>query len=491
MSRSLFARLHRRFGPKQDQFTRRELLRLTAAASAGWLLSGPSLAGPLQAGKGGRRVVVVGAGFSGLACAHELLSAGYDVTVIESRNRVGGRVLSFADFVPGKNIEGGGELVGSNHPTWVAYAEKFKLEFLDVTEEEDADYPIYLGGQKLSSEEAEALYEEMGEAVGKMNADAEPVDADAPWTSKSAADLDARPTSDWIAKLDCSDLCKKAIAVQLSADNAVDVARQSYLGNLATVKGGGLEKFWTDSEVYRCKGGNQQLAFKLADAIGKDRIVLKLAVKEIAVTDRNAKVTCADGRTLEVDDVVFSAPPSVWSKVKLNPELPAALRPAMGTAVKYLASLKRKFWKDAKQGPDVLTDGDISMTWDATDSQGDDGPAGMVAFSGGSAAERCRAKAADQRDALYTAELNRFYPGYAENLVGSRFMDWPGDPWTNAGYSFPAPGEVTKMGPLLARPHGRLHLAGEHCCYKFAGYMEGGLNSGVTVARRIAKRDQG
>lgn len=492
MSRSLFARLHRRFGPKQDKLSRREMLKLTAAASASWLLSGvTAYAGPLQAAKGGRRVVVVGAGFSGLACAHELLAAGYDVTVIEARNRVGGRVLSFGDFVSGRNVEGGAELIGSNHPTWVAYAEKFKLEFLDVTEDEEANYPIILGGNKLSDEEAAKLYEEMAPALSKMNTDAEPVDPDAPWTVKSAAELDMRPTSDWIAKLDCSDLCKKAITIQLNADNAVDVQRQSYLGNLTAVKGGGLEKYWTDSEVYRCKGGNQQLAFKLAEAIGKDRIVLKLAVKELNVTDRGAKVLCTDGRTLEVDDVVFTAPPTVWNKVKITPDLPGAMKPQMGSAVKYLASLKRKFWKDAKQGPDALTDGDICMTWDATDNQGGDEPAAMVAFSGGSASDRCRAKAADQRDAAYTGELNKIYPGYADNFVSSRFMDWPSEQWTNGGYSFPAPGEVTKVGPLLARAHGRLHVAGEHCCYKFVGYMEGGLNSGVTVAKRIVKRDQG
>ena len=62
---------------------------------------------------------------------------------------MGGRVLTFRDFVPGKHVEGGGELVGSNHPTWVAYAERFKLSFLDVTEEEDFDFPIVLGGKPL------------------------------------------------------------------------------------------------------------------------------------------------------------------------------------------------------------------------------------------------------------------------------------------------------------------------------------------------------
>src|SRR6185503_10039759 len=130
-----------------------EMLKATLAASAGLLLSTriPILAQPRPAS--GRRVVVIGAGFSGLACAHELASAGYDVTVLDARNRVGGRVISFSDLVPGKNVEGGGELIGSNHPTWVAYKDKFKLEFLDVTKEEDASQPVYFGGKMLSDEE--------------------------------------------------------------------------------------------------------------------------------------------------------------------------------------------------------------------------------------------------------------------------------------------------------------------------------------------------
>ena len=45
-------------------------------------------------------MIVVGGGFSGLAAAYELSRAGYDVTVAEARNRVGGRVISFSDLVP-------------------------------------------------------------------------------------------------------------------------------------------------------------------------------------------------------------------------------------------------------------------------------------------------------------------------------------------------------------------------------------------------------
>ena len=70
-----------------------------------------------------------------------------------------------------------------------------------------------------------------------------------------------------------------------------------------------------------------------------------------------------------------------------------------------------------------------------------------------------------------------------------RFMNWPNEMWTGAGYSFPSPGQVTAVGPLLQRGLGRLHFAGEHACYKFVGYMEGALNSGVSLAAEMAARD--
>lgn len=154
MSRSLYAILNQRFGRKSDAFSRREMLQLTLAGTAGMLLSGRAGAEDAPAKKGGKKVVVIGAGFSGLAAAYELSSAGYDVTVVEARNRLGGRVLSFGDFVVGKNVEGGAELIGSNHPTWVAYKDKFALEFIDVTEDAEAEAPIVLDGKRLGKDES-------------------------------------------------------------------------------------------------------------------------------------------------------------------------------------------------------------------------------------------------------------------------------------------------------------------------------------------------
>lgn len=494
MSRSLFAMLHARYGPRSTVRERREFLQLTLATGAGLLLSGvPGLVNVASAQggkKSGKRIVVIGAGFSGLAAAHELMSAGYDVTVLEARGKPGGRVLSFSDLIPGNNVEGGGELVGSNHPTWVAYAKKFDLEFLDVTEPEEVSFPVRLGGKLLSDAEAEALYHDMEVAQGVMNAAAAAVDADEPWKTPEAAKLDAMTVAQVIKGLDAPEIAKKALLIQAMGDNGVDPEKQSYLGQLAQIRGGELEKYWTDSEVYRCKGGNQLLAFKLADAIGKDRVICGLSARTIETKADKVVITASDGRTLECDDVVLAVPPTVWKKIEFRPGLPAAIAPQMGTNVKFLLEVKGgRWWLQQKLGPDALSDGDVTMTWEGTDNQELKGSAALVSFSGGHAAEACRSRAAGERTAAYLKELDSLFPGISEQAGASRFMDWPGDQWTQAGYSFPAPGQVTTVGPLLRKGLGRLHFAGEHCCYQFVGYMEGALHSGAAVAKRLAVRD--
>ncbi len=465
--------------------TRREMLQATLAASAGLLLSDSVAFGQ---NKPGKRILVIGAGFSGLATAHELRSAGYDVTVLEARNRVGGRVVTFTDLVPGKHVEGGGELIGSNHPTWVSYAEKFKLSFLDVTEE-DLEFPIVLGGKRLTGDESEKLWEEIDATVNAMNADAAKVtDAFQPWLTPGAEALDRRTLGSWVAELQASPLCKTAIDAMMSADNGVRSEWQSYLGNLAMVKGGGGEKFWTDSEVYRCAGGNQSLATRLAAAIGADRIKLRTIVRRIDHGASGVRVTLASGEMLGADDVVLAVPPSVWSKIGVEPALPGQLAPQMGTNVKYLMALRGPFWRRAELAPDLLSDGPINWTWHQTDGQKGAG-ASICAFSGATSADAVREWPAAERTASYMRELGKVYTGLRANFVKSRFMDWPGDAWTKASYSFPAPGQVTTMGPLLRNGVGHVHFAGEHTCYAFVGYMEGALNSGVSLARRLAERD--
>jgi monoamine oxidase len=481
--RSLYARLHDRFGEPID---RREMIRRSLAAAAGVLISARGgLAGQRPRGP---RVVVVGAGFAGLAAAYELSHAGADVTVLEARNRVGGRVVSFTDLVPGAAMEGGAELIGTNHAIWLDYAQRFKIPFVKITEE-DAEAPIVLNGRRLSAAASEKLWEELDAALGGMNADAARVtDAFEPWRSPEAAAWDARSQAEWIAAQACSDLCKTAMDAQLVADNGVTTAWQSYLGNLAQIKGGGVEKYWTETEVYRTRGGNQQLAHRIVTELGASRVHLRQPVTAITVADRGVVVTTA-GASYEADYAVLAVPPLTWNRIAFAPRLHVSEVPQMGSNIKFLMKTRDLYWRGSHLGPDSLSDGPVHLTWHTTQHQKVDG-AGVVAFSGGPAADTCRAWSATERTPNYLSTLSKVYPGVRASFERARFMDWPGDPWVKGSYSFPAPGEVTTLGPQMQQPlAGRVFLAGEHTCYAFVGYMEGALNAGAALAKRLAQRD--
>ncbi len=91
MPRSSSANSGLAFDRPIDPITRREVLQGSIAVGMALLLSGPrAFAKPPK--PSGKSVIVIGAGFAGLAAAHELLSAGYQVTVLEARERVSGRV---------------------------------------------------------------------------------------------------------------------------------------------------------------------------------------------------------------------------------------------------------------------------------------------------------------------------------------------------------------------------------------------------------------
>ncbi len=487
MTRSIVSDLANKFVAKDERISRREVLKGMMASAAALMLSNGFPEKIFAKNEG--RIIVVGAGFAGLAAAFELKNAGYDVMLLEARDRVGGRVHTLYDFIPGKTVEAGAELIGANHPTWQAYAKLFKLEMLDRTEYPDSARPTYLKGRLLEPKEAENLWGEVDHFLSLYNKLAEPIDPFQPWKSPNAHALDNKTVDGWIEELDSSDLCKMAIRLSERSDSN-DPGWDSLLARLAEIKGGGVEKYWTETEVYRCKGGNQQLAERLADAIGRERISLETPVRAIKIKDKSATVTLADGKTLEADDVVLAAPPGTWKRISFTPPLPPQLSPQMANQIKFLSAVRTRFWEAEHLSPNALSDGPVAETWDATDRQSGEGHACLTVFAGGNAADEGRAWPADQRMAHYALEIQKIFSNYQHNFLKGIFVDWPSDPWAQAGYSSPAPGQIMTLGPILYEGLGRLHFAGEHTSFAFGGYMEGGLHSGATLAKRIAKRDK-
>lgn len=444
-----------------------------------------------------KRVIIVGAGLAGLCAGYELHGLGqYDVTVYEARDHVGGRVNSPADFIPGKTVEAGGELIGRNHPLWHSYKVHFRLRFTDV--KDYGNSPVRFGRRTLTFEQAKVLTDELEQEFEAINRLAETiVDPFEPWTNHNAAHLDAISLAAWIKKEKCSRLCKQALADMLEADNGVPGSEQSLLGVLAMVKGGGLDRYWTDTEVFRCAGGNQQLAEKFTSALnqGRTRVVLNAPVLSVGKRASDVAVqVVVHGKSVTAfaDELILAVPPSVWSRIRFQDSALArklAIPPGMGKNVKYLMRFKDRFWEQFASSPTLSEDGPVDLTWETTEAD-KLADFAMVAFSGSDDAKQCLKWKPGDRARQYVKSLQAAYPGIGAQILHSRFVSWPEEEWTRASYSFPRPNEVTTWGPIWKNGYDDwLHFAGEHTCYAFVGYMEGALNSGYRLARKIAIRD--
>jgi monoamine oxidase len=248
-----------------------------------------------------------------------------------------------------------------------------------------------------------------------------------------------------------------------------------------------MNSFWNDLEVARCSQGNQALAEALRariDATPGCRVRTGAPVRAIEVRDADVAVAAEGGAPLTADFVVLAAPPTVWPKIRVTPEI--GLAPQMGTIVKYLSDVERRLWLTEGKNPMALDD-QVGMLWEGTDNQIGGPGLELTLFAGGPAAAAARA-APDPR-AHFDAAIARIFPGYPGQRTRTEFMDWEAYAWTRGGYSCPAPNQVTTVMRALNEPHhGRLYFAGEHASAPFFGFMEGALQSGLLAALRVLER---
>jgi len=476
-----------------------------------------------------RSVIIVGAGLAGLCAAYELKKLGYIVKVYEARHRVGGRAYSFR-FARNKIVEGGGELIGRNHPLWCGYAQNFNLKFSDVFDYGNS--PVRFNGHTLTFEESNALADAMDPHIERLNHLADSiVDPFEPWTNANSAWLDETSLANWLASLKCpTGISKKgraALEQQLVADNGRTAAEQSLLGVLAMIKGHGVDRYWTDTEVYRCIGGNDQLAQRFRDELGDG--VVHTGIKVTAISEKKGVVTVELAHTTEqdeendlepepnsrtpnahkrkqlkpvrADEVILAIPPSVWHLIQFKDrDLRAKLKqaPRLGVNTKNLFAFESRFWQNYSSSPTLTdSDGPVDMSWETSEdihkvkvNRNPDFT--FVAFSGASHSQSLVNLASDQaREAAVLQQLRSVYPGIDTQITNSKFMDWPRKFFTQGSYYFPAPKEVSAWGPFWKTGYlDWLHFAGEHTSYAFMGYMEGALSSGFRLAHRLAVRDK-
>jgi monoamine oxidase len=218
-----------------------------------------------------------------------------------------------------------------------------------------------------------------------------------------------------------------------------------------------------------------------------ERIHLSTPVVEIDTSAAPARIRTAAGQQHEADDVILTVPPTVWNKIHIVPALPPCLAPQMGNNIKYVAGVDHRYWKH--RAINALSDGPLGDSWEQTDDRPACSVAVVSALPACCAVDAVRRLAPADRLATFRSAFEQIVPGFQDHLLKDRLYDWVGEPWTCGSYSNAAPGQVTTQGPILRAGLGRLHFAGEHTSYGFAGYMEGALQSGAAAARGLAQRD--
>ena len=436
-----------------------------------------------------------------MATAYFLVFQGYAVDVFEARDRIGGRVLTDRDMIAGACIEMGAELIGDNHALWLGLADAFGLQLADLSERDPEDMPLLLDGRRYSGSAGAAIWQGIDDACATLNDHARAITTPyRPWTCAMADDWDNRSLGSWIDDHVAPGPVRTAVEGLFSNDNVVPTSEQSLLGTLASVSGGGVENFWTDSENYRCRQGNDALATAIETALARTervRVHRDTAVTDIDTQDGVVTV-CSEAAPARAEGpygcVVLTAPHSAWHHLTVDgAPIPGEYRMQMGNAMKFFSVLRDRFWGPHADSPapsgmaaarllDAVGQGE---SWEGTDpAQTPAGPVELSVFAGGPAATEAVARLGDGTlNEWYARMLEALYPGYRDHLLSTKAQAWPVTEWIETGYSCPAPGQVTSVAPRLAqraaRFNDKLVFAGEQACPAFFGFMEGALESGL------------
>lgn len=397
-----------------------------------------------------KHVVVIGAGFAGLAAADALCAGGADVTVLEARDRVGGRVWS-VPFGDGAIVERGAEFILPGYDVMKGLAERFGIPL--VLKGTPYGRRVSIGREAVPQIALEAAFERLAEG--------------APANATSAADA--------IAALGLDAPVEALIRTRVAISNGHpprDLA--------ASVLDEGASTFG-DFDNHTLEGGNMRLAEALAAELG-GALHLSSPARRVRWSQGSVNVT-TDNDWIEADAAVIAIPTAPLAEIEFDPPLEGATAEAL-RAVTYgqnsklflplrspappsaIMSVAGHFWSYTQLGPD----GDPApfvVGYTGTRSAID-------ALGGSESAEGWISVLLALRSDL---ELD---PDPGNAMLSS----WHDDPWVRGSYS-----ARSLSSPLrdddLAKPIGPLIFAGEHTAGEWHGLMEGALRSGLRAAEHV------
>jgi monoamine oxidase len=399
------------------------------------------------------RVIVVGAGFAGLAAADELQRQGVEVIVLEARSRVGGRVYSQA--FAGAVVERGAEFIMAEHQVLIGLCQRFGLQL--------ADKGVAFGNREPRG------------GIGVNTADYQTAIATLDFALQNNGPSNGQSVQDYLGQLPMHAGAREAIIARIEITNGVSAERLD-----ATTLGQDASDFG-NYPTFTLVEGNDSLAKAMAATI--KHLQVDSPVWRIQQRGERYYVS-TDENNWHADAVVVSVPASVVHKITFMPPLPSAhqeliSRIQYGHAAKLFVALEQpapasavvsvaeRFWTSTGAGPEAKP-----LPY-------------CVSFAGSTTALQQLDIA--NGSSHWVEQVKNLRPDLALNTSNTLLSTWHDEPWTDGVYSYESLGLDKHAMQALANPIGKLIFCGEHTAGEYFGYMEGALRSGYAAATALLK----
>jgi monoamine oxidase len=395
------------------------------------------------------KAIVVGAGFAGLAAADELHRAGVEVTVLEARDRVGGRVWS-VPFAGGV-VERGAEFILPGYKALFGIVERLGL-------------PLVRKGTLYGDREPRGggpvTREQVRDAVARI-------------ASEPSRAEGARTLADALATYRVDPAVAEAIRARIEVSCAYPA--DDLVGSVLKEGAAAFGPF----DSYTIEGGNDRIAREFAAALA-DRVRLMSPVRRIAWSENEVRAR-AGAHVAVADAAVIAVPAALHGSITFEPSLPPEMTAAT-RAVRYGQAAKL-FVALRAPAPPSATLSVPGRWWCYTQLGADGRPAPFVAAFAGSpgALERLEVNAGPER---WLTELASLRPDLKLDAGTALVSTWQGDPWARGAYSAESATSAIDNATLTRRV-GPLSFAGEHTAGPWHGLMEGALRSGVRAAQEL------